>query len=46
MINLVIYTVGFLLMACGLVIANMKLTIKPVPIKRTLRPGRRNSDRQ
>jgi len=43
MINLLIVTVGFLLVACSLVNANMQLTFKPAPVKRTLGPGRRNA---
>ena len=43
MINLLIDTVGFLLAAYGLVYANMQLTFKPAPVKRTLGPGRRNA---
>ena len=43
MINLLIDTVGFLLVACSLVYANMQLTFKPAPVKRTLGPGRRNA---
>ncbi len=46
MINLLIDTIGFLLVASSLVIANMRLKIKPVPAKRISRPGRHNSDRQ
>ena len=46
MINLFIVTVGFLLVACSLVIANMQLTLKPAPVKRTPGPGRRNADRR
>jgi hypothetical protein len=43
MINLLIDTVGFLLVACSLVYANMQLTFKPAPVKQTLGPGRRNA---
>jgi len=42
MTNLWVETVSLLLMACSLVIANMKLTIKSAPIKRILSPGRYN----
>ncbi len=43
MINLLIDTIGFLLMAYSLVNANMQLTFKPAPVKQTLGPGRRNA---
>jgi len=43
MMNLFISTVGFLLVACSLVIANIQLTLNPAPIKRTPGPGRRNA---
>ncbi len=46
MINLLIDTVGFLLVACSLVNAIMQLTFKPAPVKRTLGPGRRNAVRR
>jgi hypothetical protein len=46
MINLLIDTVGFLLDACSLVIANLQLTFTPAPVKRTLGLGRRNADRR
>ena len=46
MINLLIDTVGFLLVAYSLVNANMQLTFKPAPVKRTLEPGRRNAARR
>jgi len=36
MINPIKDTIGFLQLACGLVIANMQLTFKPAPAKRTL----------
>ena len=36
MINLLIVTVSFLLVALSLVNANMQLTFKPAPAKRTL----------
>jgi hypothetical protein len=41
MINLLIDTVGFLLVACRFVIANMQLTLNPAPVKRTPGPVRR-----
>jgi len=43
MVNLLIDTVGFLLVACRFVIANMHLTFKPAPTKRTLGPWRRTA---
>jgi len=46
MINLIIDTVGFLLVACTLVITNMQLTLKPAAVKRTSGPGRRIADRR
>lgn len=42
MINLLIVTVSFLLVAFSLVIVNMQLTFKPAPVKRT--PGARRRD--
>ena len=42
MINLLIVTVSFLLVALSLVNANMQLTFKPAPVKRTLGAGRRD----
>jgi hypothetical protein len=43
MINLLINTIGFLLVAYSLVNAIMQLTFKPAPVQRTLGPGRRNA---